>query len=150
VNPTTTYAAALASGEQYDIIWVPAGGFARVLFTYLPFQRVPEGLIPFISTQAPKAKYILSVCSGAGYLAFAGLLSGKRATTNKVFYRGIAATPKAIQWVPKARWVVDGWVQSPVFCCSDMALAFVEYLAGPRAARFLRSTVEVRKRHGGG
>ncbi|KAJ7343857.1 hypothetical protein DFH08DRAFT_810398 [Mycena albidolilacea] len=27
VSPTTTFAAALASGEQYDIIWVPAGRF---------------------------------------------------------------------------------------------------------------------------
>ncbi|KAJ7343856.1 hypothetical protein DFH08DRAFT_701805 [Mycena albidolilacea] len=58
--------------------------------------KVPEGLIPFISTQAPKAKYILSVCGGAGYLAFVGLLSGKRATTNKVFYRGIVVRSRSL------------------------------------------------------
>jgi putative intracellular protease/amidase len=111
VNPTTTYAAALASGEQYDIIWVPAGGFGYLELMPYKFSfknicsptcavgpmpdfesgehKVPEDLIPFISTQAPKAKYTLSVCGGAVYLAFAGLLSGKRATTNKAFYRAV-------------------------------------------------------------
>ncbi|KAJ7801044.1 class I glutamine amidotransferase-like protein [Mycena olivaceomarginata] len=133
VNPTTTYAAALASGEQYDIIWVPAG----------PIPDFESG-----EHKAPKAKYTLSVCAGAAYLAFAGLLSGKRATTNKAFYRAIvAATPKDIQWVPKARWVVDGnvWTSSGVTAGSDMALAFVEHLAGPRATRFLRGAAEVRE-----
>ncbi|KAJ7237718.1 transcriptional regulator [Mycena haematopus] len=144
-NPTTTYAAAMASGKQYDIIWVPAGPIPDF---ESGDHKVPEGLIPFIASQAPKAKYIMSVCGGAVYLAFAGLLAGKKATTNKAFYRAIVgATPKDIQWVPKARWVVDGnvWTSSGVTAGGDMALAFVEHLAGPRAARFIRGTVEIRE-----
>jgi putative intracellular protease/amidase len=50
---------------------------------------IPKDLIPFIAAQAPKAKYIMSVCGGSVYLAFAGLLAGKRATTNKAFYREV-------------------------------------------------------------
>ncbi|KAJ6500806.1 class I glutamine amidotransferase-like protein [Mycena sanguinolenta] len=145
VNPTTSYAAATASGKQYDIIWVPAS-------TIPDFEsgdsKVPEGIIPFIVSQAPKAKYIMSVCGGAVYLAFAGLLAGKKATTNKAFYRTIVgATPKDIQWVPKARWVVDGnvWTSSGVTAGCDMALAFVDHLAGPRVARFIRGAVELRE-----
>ncbi|KAJ7799430.1 class I glutamine amidotransferase-like protein [Mycena olivaceomarginata] len=121
-NPTTTYAAAMGSGTQYDIIFVPADFESGE-------HKVPEGFIPFISTQAPKAKYILSLCGGASYLAFA------------------AATPKDIQWVAKARWVVDGnvWTSSGVTAGSDMLLAFIEHLVGPRAARFLRGAVEIRE-----
>ncbi|KAJ6622158.1 class I glutamine amidotransferase-like protein [Mycena sp. CBHHK59/15] len=135
INPTMTYADAITSGKQFDILWVPAGQ-----------NRIPKEEIQFIAMQAPKAKYILSVCGGAVQLAFAGVLSGKRATTNKAFYRAItAATPKDIQWVPKARWVVDGniWTSSGVAAGSDMALAFVEHLVGAKAARQIRGTVEI-------
>ncbi|KAJ7076468.1 hypothetical protein B0H15DRAFT_790496 [Mycena belliarum] len=78
--------------------------------------------------------------------AFAGVLAGKRATTNKAFYRQIVeATPKDIQWVPMARWVVDRnvWTSSGVAAGSDMALAFVEHLAGREVARFIRGGIEI-------
>ncbi|KAJ6455985.1 class I glutamine amidotransferase-like protein [Mycena vitilis] len=145
VNPTQTYTAALASGKQYDIIWVPAGPIPN---PQTGEHNVPKEEIAFIVAQAPKAKYVLSVCGGSVYLAFAGLLSGKRATTNKAFYRAtVAATPKDIQWVPKARWVVDGkiWTSSGVTAGNDMALAFIDHLVGPRAARFIRGAVEIRE-----
>ncbi|KAJ7684369.1 class I glutamine amidotransferase-like protein [Mycena polygramma] len=145
VNPTQTYAAALASGKQYDIIWVPAGPIPN---PQTGEHDVPKAEIAFIVAQAPKAKYVLSVCGGSVYLAFAGLLSGKRATTNKAFYRAIvAATPKDIQWVAKARWVVDGniWTSSGVTAGNDMAMAFIDHLVGPRAARFIRGAVEIRE-----
>ncbi|KAF8143130.1 class I glutamine amidotransferase-like protein [Mycena galopus ATCC 62051] len=109
VNPTTTYKAAMGSGTQYDIIWVPAGPIPN-FETGEP--KAPEDLMAFLVTQAPKAKYVMAVCGGAVYLTFAGLLSGKKATTTKAFYRPIVvATPKDIQWVAKARWVVDGCVR---------------------------------------
>ncbi|KAJ7684361.1 class I glutamine amidotransferase-like protein [Mycena polygramma] len=145
VNPTQTYAAALASGKQYDIIWVPAGPVPN---PQTGEHNVPKEEIAFIVAQAHKAKYVLSVCGGSVYLALAGLLSGKRATTNKAFYRAtVAVTPKDIQWVPKARWVVDGniWTSSGVTAGNDMALAFIDHLVGPRAARFIRGAVEIRE-----
>ncbi|KAF8209297.1 class I glutamine amidotransferase-like protein [Mycena galopus ATCC 62051] len=144
VNPTTTYKAAMGSGTQYDIIWVPAGPIPNF---ETGESMAPEDLMAFLVAQGPKAKYVMSVCGGAVYLAFAGLLSGKKATTNKAFYRPIAATPKDIQWVAKARWVVDGnvWTSSGVSAGCDMALAFVEHLAGPRAARVIRGNAEIRE-----
>ncbi|KAF7328827.1 DJ-1 protein-PfpI domain-containing protein [Mycena venus] len=140
INPTLTYADATAHGKQFDIIWVPAGPF--------PSSRIPKEEIEFIKQQAPKAKYLLSVCGGAVQLAFAGVLSGKRATTNKAWFRVIVAeTPKDIEWVAKARWVVDGkvWTSSGVTAGFDMALAFIEHLVGPKAARHIRGLVEVRE-----
>ncbi|KAF7328839.1 DJ-1 protein-PfpI domain-containing protein [Mycena venus] len=138
INPTLTYADAAAHGKQFDIIWVPAGP--------VPSSRIPKEEIAFIKQQASKAKYMISVCGGAVQLAFAGVLSGKRATTNKAWFRIIVAeTPKDIEWVTKARWVVDGnvWTSSGVAAGFDMALAFIEHLVGPKAARHIRGGAEV-------
>ncbi|KAK7042214.1 DJ-1 protein-PfpI domain-containing protein [Favolaschia claudopus] len=145
LNPTKTYAEVEASGQQFDIIWVPAGPRPD---KFTGVDRTPKEEIDFIRKQAPKAKYIISVCSGALQLALAGVLSGKRATTNKAFYRVItetASSAKDIQWQPKARWVIDGnvWTSSGVSSGSDMALAFLEHLAGAKLARQMRSIVEI-------
>ncbi|KAJ7802983.1 class I glutamine amidotransferase-like protein [Mycena olivaceomarginata] len=145
LNPTKTYAEVEASGHQYDIIWVPAGPPPD---SFTGVDRTPKEEIDFLRAQAPKAKYILSVCSGALQLAVSGVLSGKRATTNKAFYRvltEVASTAKDIEWVPKARWVIDGnvWTSSGVAAGSDMALAFLEHLAGAKLARQTRSIVEI-------
>ncbi|KAK7021649.1 DJ-1 protein-PfpI domain-containing protein [Favolaschia claudopus] len=144
INPTTTYAKAVAGEKQYDIFWIPAGP--------VPDEKgnvaLPDGLKEFLTERGPKAKYICSVCAGSLILAVVGLLSGKKATTNKAFYRAIvAASPKDIEWVPKARWVVDGnlWTSSGVSAGTDMAIAFLEHLAGERAAKFTRGFIEIRE-----
>ena len=48
---------------------------------------VPPAEIAFIKAQAPGAKYVMSVCGGSAILAQAGILSGKKATTNKAFFK---------------------------------------------------------------
>ncbi|KAJ7274806.1 class I glutamine amidotransferase-like protein [Mycena rebaudengoi] len=137
LNPSMTYDDAMNSGKQFDVLWVPAGPF--------PESRLPKLEIAFIAQQAPKAKYVLSVCAGAVQLALAGVLTGKRATTNKAFYRTIVEmTPKDINWVPRARWVVDGnvWTSSGV-AAATWRWAFIEHLAGPKLARYIRGGIEI-------
>ncbi|KAF8172524.1 class I glutamine amidotransferase-like protein [Mycena galopus ATCC 62051] len=145
INPTLTYAGALAAGKQFDIIWVPAGPGPDYTTGK---SLIPNEEIAFIAQQAPGAQYVMSVCTGSFQLALAGVLNGKRATTNKMFYRTVvAATSKDIEWVPQARWVVaEGgkvWTSSGVTAGSDMALAFVEHLAGAKIARHIRGAFEI-------
>jgi len=142
MNPTKTYESAIEEGTQYDILWVPAGPIPDPV----KGDQTPASEIAFIKAQAPKAQYVMSVCGGSGILAQAGILSGKRATTNKMLFRLIEGiSPKDITWVAKARWVVDGniWTSSGVSAGSDMALAFVSHLAGPQVARVIRGQVEL-------
>ena len=44
-------------------------------------------VLEFVKKQAAKATYILSVCTGSWVLADAGVLDGKRATTNKASFK---------------------------------------------------------------
>ncbi|KAF8909199.1 class I glutamine amidotransferase-like protein, partial [Mucidula mucida] len=143
-------AGALAAGTRYDVLWVPAGMFPSPACPLPDFatgeDKTPKAEIDFIKAQAPKAKYICSVCGGSAILAAAGVLSGKKATTNKAFFKMIVANaPKDINWVAKARWVTDGnvWTSSGVSAGSDMALAFVAHLVGDKMANLLRGQIEV-------
>lgn len=99
-------------------------------------------MLDFIKTQSKEAKYVLSVCTGSWILADCGLLDNKRATTNKFSFKTVKVcfiafaaqfgvhfahflfqetTSEKIQWVAKARWVVDGkfWTSSGVTAGKD-------------------------------
>jgi len=48
----------------------------------------------FLKKQAPGARYILTVCSGSWIFAGTGFLNGKKATTNKSFFKRIVVRLK--------------------------------------------------------
>ncbi|KIJ52507.1 hypothetical protein M422DRAFT_58665 [Sphaerobolus stellatus SS14] len=128
-------------GEQFDIIFVPGG--KRTSLGARP-NRVQPALIDFVQRQAAGSKYILSVCTGSWILATCGLLEGTKATTNKRAFRD-GATSDQIQWIAKARWVVDGkfWTSSGVTAGMDMANAFVQHLVGEEIAKSIRGIIEL-------
>ncbi|KAF4583596.1 hypothetical protein EYR38_002351 [Pleurotus pulmonarius] len=132
----------VADGEQFDLILVPGGLGARP-------ERVPPSLLEFLKRQAPGATHILSVCTGSWILAGAGLLRGKKATTNKSVFKTVVENTREheINWIPKARFVVNDdkkiWTSSGVTAGMDMANAFLEYLVGKEAALRIRGIVEL-------
>jgi transcriptional regulator GlxA family with amidase domain len=69
----------------------------------------------------------------------AGLLEGKRATTNKLGWAWVTSHGgDAVRWVKKARWVHDGHVTTSagVSAGMDMALDVVRIVLGEEAAEF--------------
>lgn len=92
----------------------------------------------FVASRFDAAQYVLSVCVGATTLARAGVLNGRRATTNKSAWAWATSERqgKNITWVPNARWVVDGkvWTSSGVAAGMDMMWAFLGHYYGEEAA----------------
>ena len=86
----------------------------------------------------------MSVCSGSAILAKAGLLDGRRATSNKQFFSLATAQSEKVKWIEKARWVEDGKMatSSGVSAGIDMALAVIARLYGQERAEQIAASTE--------
>lgn len=95
-----------------------------------------DRLLRFIAERAREVEVMASVCTGAGLLARAGVLDGRRATTNKWSFSWVQSQGPDVQWVKEARWVQDGnvFTSSGVSAGIDMALAIIARLDSPQAA----------------
>lgn len=128
-GPRVVIERSFADAGQMDVLLVPGGIGTRV-------EVENDELLDFLRRQAPGLEILASVCTGSGLLAKAGLLDGRRATSNKkAFAWAVAQGPRAT-WVPEARWVEDGnvFTSSGVAAGIDMALAVIDRLVGPEIA----------------
>ena len=113
-------ACALAGLEAVDMILVPGGRGTR--------QEVGnDALLGEIRRLAGTAEIVMSVCTGTSLLARAGLIDGRRATTNKIAFDWVASQSDKVDWVRQARWVEDGniFTSSGVSAGMDMSLAVI-------------------------
>ncbi|KAL0575619.1 hypothetical protein V5O48_006344 [Marasmius crinis-equi] len=139
VNPTMTYEDAMK--VDFDIIFVPGG--------INPPETSHPSCSEFIKQKGPKAQYLLTVCTGSWLVARTGLLTGKRATTNKALYKHVVEDTKEfnVEWVPKARWVMNDdkhiWTSSGVTAGIDLAYAFLKHLVGEKFADELKGIAEL-------
>ncbi|KAL3493968.1 DJ-1/PfpI family protein [Aspergillus germanicus] len=135
VNPTHTFATA---PKDIDVLIVPGG----VGTAYIGLERT----VKFIAKTYPNLQYLLTVCTGSALVSRAGILEGRRATTNKASWNDVTQTQAApgVEWVPKARWVVDGniWTSSGISAGIDMTLAFIGKVYGQENAMWVANLME--------
>ena len=120
-----------------DLVMVP-GGFGTMT------ELKNEALLEWLRGRAENAEIVMSVCSGSALLAKAGLLDGRRATSNKRYFQIAVAQGPSVDWVYKARWVDDGnrVTSSGVSAGIDMALHVVGRLFGTKTAEYLADQTE--------
>ncbi|KAL2143295.1 hypothetical protein VTI28DRAFT_10602 [Corynascus sepedonium] len=132
--PTHTY----ADNPPIDVLVVPGGAVSRSP------DLQPE--IAYIKEVFPSLQYFVTICTGAGIAAQAGVLDGHRATTNKAAWKDITAMGPKVKWVSPARWVEDGkvWSSSGVTSGIDLAFEFVKkkYDNGTAIANFIAGNME--------
>jgi putative intracellular protease/amidase len=119
-----------AGDRAYDVLLVPGGMGTR--------REVGNGvLLDWLARASARAEIVASVCTGSALLAKAGILDGRRATTNKRAFDWVIGQGPAVRWERKARWVEDGkfFTSSGVSAGMDMALALVARLCGIARAR---------------
>jgi transcriptional regulator GlxA family with amidase domain len=119
------------------LVLVPGGiGSAR--------QVDNPALLAFLRAQARTAEITMSVCTGSAILARAGLLDGRRATSNKQLFKHATAQSDRVCWVPEARWVEDGpyVTSSGISAGTDMALAVIARLYGRARAEQIATLAE--------
>ncbi|KAK7038785.1 hypothetical protein VNI00_010672 [Paramarasmius palmivorus] len=119
-----------------DVLLVP-GGYGTEADDIQP-------TIDFIGKTYPSLDYIITVCTGSWLAAQAGILDGKRATSNKMLWDGTKVAGPNVKWVSHARWVVDGniWTSSGVSAGIDATLAFIEDVYGVDVADNITNTME--------
>ncbi|KAF8995484.1 class I glutamine amidotransferase-like protein [Cyathus striatus] len=132
IVPTHTF----SDPPPLDVLIVPGG-----LGT-----RVPDfdNVIEFVRTTYPKLQHLITVCTGAGIAARAGVLDGKRATTNKQNWAQTIALGPNVDWVARARWVQDGntWTSSGVSAGIDVIFAFIASVHGETVATDIANVME--------
>ena len=123
INPHTTF----VDCPPLDCLLVPGGQGTRE-------QVDNDVLVRFVAEQARGCQAILSVCTGSFILHRAGLLAGRRATTHWSSLARLAELGGVE--VVQERVVRDGniWTAAGVSAGIDLALAFIESVAGEAVA----------------
>jgi transcriptional regulator GlxA family with amidase domain len=126
----------IADVPSLDVLVVPGGSTGTWAMTQ---DSAALGWIRQIDAQS---QYTTSVCTGSWVLGAAGILDGRRATSN--WYRaGQMMSRYGATFVPE-RYVVDGkyWTSAGVSAGIDMSIALVAELSGERAAQDVTRRLE--------
>ncbi|KAI8720462.1 hypothetical protein NCS52_00491500 [Fusarium sp. LHS14.1] len=132
IPPTKTFADDL----DLDLLIIPGG----------PGARNPNlgAVTDYIAKMEPKVKILMTICTGSGIAARAGVLDGHLATTNKNAWATMKAMGPKVNWVSPARFVIDGkiWSSSGVTSGLDLIFAFIETFWGAQQSERIASIIE--------
>ncbi|MCM3782498.1 DJ-1/PfpI family protein [Neobacillus mesonae] len=119
--------------SDYDLVFLPGGMTTRTL-------RFDQNFLDWIRT-ASHVPYKVSVCTGALLWGAAGMLEGKRATTNSSAYDLLAPYCREVM---KARVVRDGEVITGggVTASIDLGLYMIEWLTNTETAILVQNKME--------
>ncbi len=136
-GPKTVVDDLISDRDDYDILIVPGGRGSRR-------EVENDAVLDWLRVAASKADLVTSVCTGSAILAKAGLLNGRRATTNKAAYEWVRTQGPDVHWQPQARWVEDGnyFTSSGVSAGIDMSLAVISRLFGEEKAEAIAVSAE--------
>ncbi len=128
-GPACAAEAVLGRDPALDVLLVPGGWGTRR-------EAAREPFLAALRAQSEKSRFVASVCTGSALLAAAGILDGRRATSNKRSFAWATSQGPRVTWVAKARWVEDGrfFTSSGVSAGMDMSLALISALVGREAA----------------
>ncbi len=117
--------------DRADIVIVPTSGL-------LLDEKLIENsaLLPWLRRQYTAGAYVAGVCMGAAYLAEAGLLDGKRATTHWAAAADIMRRWPKVLWRPHLFVTEDARVlcSGGLTAAADVSLYLVEKLCGHEIA----------------
>ena len=127
----------LADAPPLDVMLVPGGTGTRTEVGNRP-------LLDWLVGRATDTGIVTSVCTGAALLARAGILDGRRATTNKRSFQWVVEQGPRVEWVREARWVEDGKfvTSSGVSAGIDMTLAVIARLLGKETSERAATAME--------
>lgn len=122
----------IKESDTIDVLLIPGGMGTRREVTN-------PAILDWIRKASESAEYVLSVCTGSLLLAGAGVLDGRRATTNKAAFTEIAAQRPEVKWIAQARWVEDEKfiTSSGVSAGMDMTLQAIALMHGKETAELV-------------
>lgn len=129
----------LSEMEELHILLIP-GGFGSRKAVKKP------ALLDEIRRAAGRADYVLTVCTGSALAAAAGLLDGRKATSNKIAFAWASSMGAKVLWDRDARWTKDGkyYTSGGVAAGIDMALGFAADRLGREKALSIAESMEYR------
>ena len=123
--------------DKKGILVIPGGQGTRELVN-------DESFLNMLKVIAEESWFCLSICTGSALLTKANVLNGKSATSNKQAFEWVKSINDTVNWVQKARWVVDGkyYTSSGVSAGIDMTLGFVSDRFGEEKANEIAYNIE--------
>ncbi len=125
---------ALDEAAGYDAVLVPGGRGSEAVAR-------DEAVLEWLRRVDEETRWTISVCTGSEILGAAGLLEGKRATSNWLFLERLpeyGAEPVGGRWVEDGKTITAAGVTAGI----DMALHLVGREAGPEVAQAVQLGIE--------